>query len=317
MCSKICGSIVLFCKLLKQTSAFKHENTTMPKKGERAKAVHGSPAQDTEGGRSQPDSTISGDAGPLSSPHGASLESDSSVSPQKNVRAGRLNSRHREVAAATEGASWQGQEVAPALARRNAGRSTKADAAPTGLSEVTFAQVSAGRVEAVKRALPMGTGHSATRATASSVKAPQKAAPAPSQHVALLPGGAGAAPSLSCDQQTQDVAGQEAAPPMLFQVNVGMCDVCASCQICILLLWRADMSACFGGCCVKAVLAVRRERLCHAHQRRGSDNAVWRQHSEHGGSSDALAHLCANTCTHTRTEMASYTIYNYQSRIES
>jgi len=159
MCSKICGSIVLFCTLLKQNTAFKHENnSTMPRKAKTAKTVHGSPAQDTEGGRSQPDSTISGDAGPLSSPHGASLESDSSVSPLKNVRRGRPTSRQREEAAGTEGASWQGQSVAPALGRHNAGRSTKVDAAPTGLSELSFAQVSAGRGEKVKRTLPLFTG---------------------------------------------------------------------------------------------------------------------------------------------------------------
>ena len=207
----------------------------MPKKSGKEADVSVSPAGDKRGGRSRLESTIPSDAGQLSSPHGASHEAESSVSPEKGVLGRRQNATRGEAgaAAALEGPSWKGQAVAPAGARKNAARGTKEEAADAGLSNATFAQVSAGRPSAAKRALPLGRGQAATRASATSVKAPQKAAPASSQRVASVSRGEGAPPSLSVDQQTQDLAGQEAAPTMHFKVNVGMCGVCLCCQMCI------------------------------------------------------------------------------------
>jgi len=37
---------------------------------------------------------------------------------------------------------------------------------------------------------------------------------------------------------------------------LGTCFVCAACQIGIVVLWRPDVSALVGGCCVPAVSAV-------------------------------------------------------------
>jgi len=232
-------AVRLFCSA-HYSNKTHHSNTrtaphAMPRKAKTAKAAPGSLSQDTEGGRSQPESTICGDAGPLSSPFGASLESESSVSPLKGGCRRQPASKQREEDAGTEGTSWQGQSAASALGRHNAGRSTKVDAAPTGLSELSFAQVSAGRGEKVKRTLPLFTGQAAPCATAANVKAPLKAAPAPSRQGKSQPP-CDAAPLSAGDQQTQDAAGQEAAPPMLFQVNIGTCHVCARHVFCVCCL---------------------------------------------------------------------------------
>ena len=57
----------------------------MPKKSGKEADVGVSPAGDKRGGRSRLEPTITDDAGQLSSPHGASREGDSSVSPEKAV----------------------------------------------------------------------------------------------------------------------------------------------------------------------------------------------------------------------------------------
>ena len=106
------------------------------------------------------------------------------------------------------------------------------DAAPAGLSELSFAQVLSGRVAKEKRTLPLITGQAAPSATAAKVKAPLKAASAPSQKGKSQPP-RDAAAFAAHDQQTQDAAGQDAAPLMLFQVSIGTCHVCAGHVLCV------------------------------------------------------------------------------------
>jgi len=216
MCSKICGSIVLFCTLLKQNTAFTHVNTrtaphAMPPKKRPAKPAPASPVQDTEGVRPQPESTISGDGGPLSSPFGASIGSESSVSPQKESRRRRQPSTKREADAGTEGSSWPRHSAAGAL---------------------SFAQVSSGRVAQEKRPLPLITGPAAPSATAAKAKASLKAASAPSEK-GKTQSPRDAAAGSAHDQQTQDAAGQDAAPSLLFQVSTGTCHVCGEHVLCV------------------------------------------------------------------------------------
>jgi len=82
----------------------------MPKKSGKEADVGVSPAGDKRGGRSRLEPTITDDAGQLSSPHGASREADSSVSPEKAVLGRRPHSRRGDAgaAAALEGRASQG-----------------------------------------------------------------------------------------------------------------------------------------------------------------------------------------------------------------
>jgi len=218
MCSKICGSIVLFCTLLQQNTVLtcKHEIVphAMPPKKLRAKLAPASPGQGPAGGRPQPEHASGGDGGPSLSPVGPSLGSDSSVSPEKAGRRGH-QSKKRVTDAGAEGSSWKGQSAVGAL---------------------SFAQVSSGRgapekpapVKLSLNSVPAAPSTSALKATAA-----LNASSAPSQKGQKFAPLDAAAASPGHDQQTQDAAGQEAAPRMLFQVRTGTCHVDGVCVWCV------------------------------------------------------------------------------------
>ena len=214
-----------------------------PKKG-RAKLPPSSPGQNPAGGRPQPQHASGGDGGPSLSPVGPSLGSDSSVSPEKAGRRGQ-QSKKRVTDAGAEGSSWKGQSAVGALsfAQVSSGRGAPDKPAP-------------GRGELEQRKLSLNSDPAAAGTSALKAAAALNAASAPSPPGKKLAPRDTAAASLGHDQQTQDAAGQEAAPRMLFQVRTGTCHVdgvcvfCVCCQFCAhCKIFETDWS---GAACVFA-----------------------------------------------------------------
>jgi len=191
-----------------------------PKKG-RAKLPPSSPGQNPAGGRPQPEHASGGDGGPSLSPVGPSLGSDSSVSPEKAGRRGH-QSKTRVTDAGAEGSSWKGQSAVGALsfAQVSSGRGAPEKPAP-------------GRGAPEQRKLPLISGPAAPGTSAAKATAALKAASAPSHKGQKFSPRDAAAASSGHDQQTQDAAGQEAAPSMLFQVSTGTCHVCGEHVLCV------------------------------------------------------------------------------------
>ena len=203
----------LFRKLLQQNAvctckdqAIAH--TMPPKKARRrqASASPGSTGQGAAGGLSGLSSP--GDPGQSSSFISPSQHSESSLSPEKAVRRGQHATR-RGLDAGTEG-SWKGKSAVNAL---------------------NFAQVSLGRgtpgqlplVE--KRQMSLGRNPAPAVPSVLQAAAARNAVSAPFPRAKTVAARATAAASLGDDQQTQDAAGQAAAPRMRFQVRRGTCHV--------------------------------------------------------------------------------------------
>ena len=199
------------------------------------------------------------------SPVGPSLGSDSSVSPEKAGRRGH-QSKTRVTDAGAEGSSWKGQSAVSALsfAQVSSGRGAPDKPAPgRGAQEQRNLSLNS---------VPAAPGTSALKATAA-----LNAASAPSQKGQKFAPRDAAAASPGHDQQTQDAAGQEAAPRMLFQVRTGTCHVDAV-GVCFVhaasfvhIARFLNLTGQVRHVCllVSAVSVVCRRRRTHAHRRRG------------------------------------------------
>jgi len=281
MCSKKCGLIVLFRTLLQQNTVrtCKHETIAHrmppkpPKKG-RGKQAPASPGQGAAGGLPQPGHASSGDGGPSLSPVGPSQASDSSVSPEKAGRRGQPSKR-RVTDAGTEGSSWKGKSAVGALsfAQVSSGRGAPGKPAP-------------GRTELDKRNLSLNSVPAAAALSALKVAAALNAASAPSPPGKKVAARETAAASLGHDQQTQDAAGQAAAPRMLFRVRTGTChvDAVGVCLVHAASFVRIAIFVNLTGqvrhvCLLEcAVSVVCHRRRTHAHRRRGRRHTAGNQH---------------------------------------
>ena len=171
----------------------------MPRKTGRGKQVPASPVQDAAGGLLQPGHASPGDGGQSSSLIRPSQASDSSISPEKAVRRGQQSTR-RVTDAGTEG-SWKGKSAVNALnfAQVSSGRGAPGKQAP-------------GRGDVGKRNMSLDSVPAAASPSALQAAAARNAASAPSPRAKKVAARETAAASLDDDQQTQDAAGQAAAP---------------------------------------------------------------------------------------------------------
>ena len=210
-CSKNCGSMGLFSKLLQQNTVCtcKHRDIDMPRKNEgrkvtRKQHVDGSPGSTAlvavGGGHSEVSSPCA--AGASSSFISPSQDSAGSPSPEKGVR---QQATRRGLQACLEG-SWQGQSPAHALtfAHVSSGR-----AAPRKIPLVEEGQESVGGKRAPPAPPKVPSAAARNAVSAGSLRAKTVAVPTTAEN---MPGD---------DQQTQDAAGQAAAPHMRFQVRTG------------------------------------------------------------------------------------------------
>ena len=203
----------LFSKLLQQNAVCTCKDRAiahaMPKRKARKKQVNGSPGsteQGAVGGQSGLSSPCEG--GPSSSFISPSQHSESSLSPEKAVRRGQHATR-RGLDVGTEG-SWQGKSAVGAL---NFAQVSSGRAAPGQLPLVETRQMSVGRnpAPAVPSVLQAGAARNAVSAPLQRAKTVAVPTTAEDMH--------------GDDQQTQDAAGQAAAPLMRFQVRRGTCHV--------------------------------------------------------------------------------------------
>jgi len=245
----------------------------MQRKPGRGKPAPASPVQDAAGGLLQPGHASPGDPGQSSSFISPSQPSDSSVSPEKAVRRGQQSTR-RVTDAGTEG-SWKGKSAVNALnfAQVSSGRGAPGNHAP-------------GRGDVEKRNMSLDPIPAAAAPSALQAAAARNAASAPFPRAKTVAARATAAASLGDDQQTQDAAGQAAAPRMLFQVRTGTCHV----DCVVVCLVHAASFVCIAICvkltgqvrhvCVLecAVPVVCQRRHTDAHRRRGRLHTAGDQH---------------------------------------
>jgi len=244
-----------------------------PKKA-RVKHPPSFPGPNPAGGRPQPQHASGGDGGPSLSPVGPSLGSDSSVSPEKAGRRGH-QSKKRVTDAGAEGSSWKGQSAVGALsfAQVSSGRGAPDKPAP-------------GRSELEKRNLSLNSVPAAAAPSALKAAAALNAASAPSPPGKKLAARETAAASLGHDQQTQDAAGQAAAPRMLFRVRTGTChvDAVGVCLVHAASFVRIAIFVNLTGqvrhvCLLEcAVSVVCHRRRTHAHRCRGRRHTAGNQH---------------------------------------
>ena len=181
----------------------------MPPKKARTRQASASPASTGQGaagglsGHASP-----GDPGQSSSFISPSQHSESSPSPEKAVWRGQ-NATRRGLDVGTEG-SWQGKSAVGAL---NFAQVSSGRAAPGQLPLVEKRQKSVGRntAPAVPSVLQAGAARNAVSA--------------PLQRAKTVAVRTTAADIPGDDQQTQDAAGQDAAPRMRFQVRRDACHV--------------------------------------------------------------------------------------------
>jgi len=179
----------------------------MPRNKVRKQQVDGSPGATSQvavGGHSGLSSPSEG--GPSSSFMSPSKLSESSPSPDKAVR---QQATRRGLQACAEG-SWQGKTAAHAL---NFAHVSSGRAAPRKIPLVEEGQESVGRNRAPPAPPKVQTAVARNAVSAPSQRAKTVAVPTTAEDM------------HGDDQQTQDAAGQAAAPLMRFQVRRGTCHV--------------------------------------------------------------------------------------------
>lgn len=204
----------------------------MPKKGAKVADRCASPVRTQSGEQGRPGTDSPSDTGNRSSPTCSSQAGNSSVSPEKAVQSSagrppRAGGRFQK-APEGDGDSVDTGKAARAQRKKPAARGKKIAPEDAALSCPEFAALSAARPTPARRILEATTEQATKLASTKVCAAPTKAAP---QRAARGASAASVASSNDCvpvDEHTQDAAGQEAAPSMLFRVCVCFHCVCAN-----------------------------------------------------------------------------------------